>query len=457
MFKPTGISKKLKYAGGLLSFIIISIIVLTVYMNDKSKKDSLVINIAGKQRMLTQKMSKEIFYLKHKESNDFRELNSAVDLFDESLRDLLYGNEVKGIYAPQDKKIKSKLEEVLAVWEPFKDNITKLKTIMVDVKPDVDVLTHKTTNLLTLSDKIVKSMVSANLSGEYIDYSGRQRMLSQRMGLFVERYLRTDNEEDYLNFLNAKKLYVQVLEQFMNDPNIQKIEPVYQSVKTCYAFWIEHDKYLMKLVKDENNINKLISYVYEKNIKLLNTMDAAVWLYTDYSESKNHLFVTFQYLALIVVLVIILYTYLISKEIISHVNDFVKKAKDLKHADLSTLSSTNLFVVDDGEDELKEASSHIAQFISKVNSAMDHSQEAITKAEVAVQELQYLADDVEEALKDLNIDEKERSNFDRSVNATEDIAIESTENLLHVKKMLEKLQSNLNSLVEKSESSLPKN
>ncbi len=451
MFKPSGISKKLKYVGGLLSFIIISVIVLTVYMNNKSKKDSLIINIAGKQRMLTQKMSKEIFYLKHKESNDFRELNSAVDLFGENLNDLLYGNQVKGIYAPQDIKIANKLKEVLAIWAPFKENIETLKELMIHVKPDVEVLIHKTTHLLALSDKIVKSMVSANLSGEYIDYSGRQRMLSQRMGLFVERYLRTDNEEDYLNFINAKKMYTQVLEQFLNDPDIQKIEPVYESVKNCYAFWQEHETYVMKLVKDENHINGIISYIYEKNIKLLNTMDAAVWLYTDYSESKNNLFVTFQYMALMVVLIIILYTYLLAREITSHVNDFVKKAKELKDTDLSSLSTTGVLVGEDSEDELKEASSHIAKFVSKVNSAMTHSQEAISKAEFAVRELQFLADDVEEALKDLNVDEKEKNNFDRRVNATEDIAIESTEHLLHVKNMLEKLQNNLNSLVEKSE------
>lgn len=129
MIKPSGIGTKLKVVGGLLSFIIIAIIILTVFMNDKSKKDSLIINIAGKQRMLTQKMSKEIFYLKHKQGEDFRELNSAADLFNENLNDLLNGNDVKGIYPPQDKKIKLKLEEVKQIWLPFKENIKELKKL----------------------------------------------------------------------------------------------------------------------------------------------------------------------------------------------------------------------------------------------------------------------------------------------------------------------------------------
>ena len=110
--KPTAISAKMKLAGGLLSFVIVFIIGLTVIMNQMSKKDSLIINIAGKERMLSQKMSKEIFFIIHRHENDFRELNTAVDLFENNLKDLLYGNSAKGIYAPQNEKIESKLEEV---------------------------------------------------------------------------------------------------------------------------------------------------------------------------------------------------------------------------------------------------------------------------------------------------------------------------------------------------------
>ena len=55
------ISTKVKFVSGILSFMIVMIIVLTVVLNKKNEKDSLIINIAGKQRMLSQKMSKEIF------------------------------------------------------------------------------------------------------------------------------------------------------------------------------------------------------------------------------------------------------------------------------------------------------------------------------------------------------------------------------------------------------------
>lgn len=451
MLKPRGINKKLHFAGGMLSFIIVCVITLTVVMNERSKKDSLIINIAGKQRMLTQKMSKEIFYIKYKQSTDFRELNSAIDLFDNNLHDLIKGNSAKGIYLPQNTKIKTKLEEVNSLWIPFRSEVEKIRKAVAFIKNDLETLTGRTTSLLSESDKVVKIMVKNSMSGEFIDLSGRQRMLSQRMGLFVERYLRTDNEEDYLQFVKAKNLYNETINRFINNKEVQNIPEVYNRVEKTYKYWKAHEKYILKILQIENNINDSISYIYEKNIKLLNTMDAAVWLYTEYSEEKNSMFIKFQYISLIVALIIILFSYILSREIVNHINDFVNRTKALESDDINSLNHRHIRVDEESEDELIEASNYLSNFVKKVNVAMSHSEDAIKQAESAVHELQHLADNVDEALQDLQIDKKEKANFDKKVNATEDIAIESAENLIHVRKMLEKLKLNLNTMVENSQ------
>ena len=453
MLKPRGINKKLHFAGSALSFIIVCVITLTVVMNERSKKDSLIINIAGKQRMLTQKMSKEIFYIKHKQSADFREINSAVDLFENNLNDLMNGNSAKGIYVPQNIKIKTKLEEVSSLWIPFKKEVKKIIKDVTFIKNDLETLTTRTTSLLVESDKIVKVMVKNSMCREFIDLSGRQRMLSQRMGLFVERYLRTDNEEDYLQFVKAKNLYNETINMFINDKAVQDLPEVYERVEKTYKYWKAHEKFIMSILQVENSINDSIAYIYEKNIKLLNTMDAAVWLYTEYSEEKNSMFIKFQYISLIVALVIILFSYILSREIVNHINDFVKRTKDLESDDINSLNHRHIRVDEESEDELIEASNYLSGFVKKVNVAMSHSEDAIKQAESAVHELQHLADNVEDALQDLKIDKKEKANFDKKVNATEDIAIESAENLIHVRKMLEKLKSNLNTMVENSQKS----
>jgi len=411
----------------------------------------LIINIAGKQRMLTQKMSKEMFYIKYRQSTDFRELNSAVDLFENNLNDLYNGNSAKGIYLPQNTKIKSKLEEVNAIWKPFKDELIKVEKEVDLIKKDLEALVSRTTTLLKESDNIVQVMVKHNMSGSFIDFSGRQRMLSQRMSLFLERYLRTDNEEDYINFMKAKNLYNETINKFINDKEVKSIPEVYKTVNKTFKYWENHAKYMLHILEIENSINDSIEYIYEKNIKLLNTMDSAVWLYTEYSEEKNSLFIRFQYISLIIALVIILFAYVLSREIVNHINDFVKRTKTLESDDINSLNHRHIRVDAESEDELIEASNYISGFVKKVNIAMNHSEDAIKQAESAVLELQHLADNVEFALKDLKVDEKEKSSFDKKVNATEDIAIESAENLIHVRKMLEKLKFNLETMVENSQ------
>ncbi len=57
--------------------MIATIVAITVYINHASKQDSVVINVSGKQRMLTQKITKETFWLQHKMSTDFSILDEA--------------------------------------------------------------------------------------------------------------------------------------------------------------------------------------------------------------------------------------------------------------------------------------------------------------------------------------------------------------------------------------------
>ncbi len=59
--KQNTISTKIRFIGILFIVLMTSIIVTTMYLNEKNKKDALLINIAGKQRMLTQNISKKSF------------------------------------------------------------------------------------------------------------------------------------------------------------------------------------------------------------------------------------------------------------------------------------------------------------------------------------------------------------------------------------------------------------
>lgn len=445
-----GIRAKLNIVGGLFTLVLIILVAVVIVMNNKQKKDAYIVNMAGLERMLTQKMSKEVMYLHFKDSGDFRELNGALNLFEYNLNNLLNGNEGKGIEPPQNKFVRQKLQEVKKQWKPFKEEILKIESGIKSAKDDILILSSKIEKLLEHSQAIVTLMVQSNLPAKYIDLSGRQRMLSQRMGLFTNDYIKHGKETSFMHIYDAKILYDETIRSFLDDELIKKNPTLYDKVSQTYEYWTSYDKFLTRLLKSENLINNSIEYVFLNNIKLLTTMNEAVSLYTQDSEDKNQNFLNVIYIIAFIAILITIYAYILTKDVILHVDDFVDKAKMLASSDLDTLQKSKFLSKDAKEDELNIASSHIADYVNKVSQAMENSNDTIKKAESVADELQKLATDMEKVMKNLNIDESEKSKFNKKVSAAEDIAIESTENLINVSKMLTKLQSTLSQMAQKS-------
>ena len=441
----TKISSKIHFIGGMLSLIVITNIVLTIYLNKKQEGDSYIINIAGRQRMLSQKITKEIFYIKSSENFDFQNLNEDIEAFEKNLYILIDGNKKLGVYKPPNKDIKNKLNLVLELWKPFKEKILQLEKDIKGVKKDKEVMMNKFDDILKISDKVVKKMVKFKLPGSYIDLSGRQRMLSQRMGLYLVRYIDTFSQSYYYTYYEAMKMYDRTIQSFISDKIVKEKKELYKSVSINYEYWKKFKLYINNLIAKETKIDTNMTYIHNNNTKLLKTMDEAVWLYTDYSREKTNFIKNFLYISGILALFIIFFTYFTARALERHMENFVKRAKELSTIDPIT-QNTPLMVDMCGEDELKEASSHINKFADRVKNAFEHSSEALKRAEFAAKELQNIADNIEVALDELGV--KERDNLGKNIDDTEDIAIESAENLIQVSKMIQKLKNNLSQIID---------
>ena len=84
------VSTKL-YLGTVLQFVVaISLVVVGLYIQEKQYHDSVVINLAGRQRMLSQKMTKEILLFSQGVFPAEKVLNT-IDVFHQTLKALTYG------------------------------------------------------------------------------------------------------------------------------------------------------------------------------------------------------------------------------------------------------------------------------------------------------------------------------------------------------------------------------
>lgn len=133
----TKVLYKLMFPILLFLFIILSIFLSTFYIISLQKRDALIVNLAGRERMLSQKMFKELLlHEKLKDEKYKASLNNTINVFDTTLHGLTFGGEVpldlnwekKEILPPvKNEEILSQLNKVIAIWKQFKENSESYK------------------------------------------------------------------------------------------------------------------------------------------------------------------------------------------------------------------------------------------------------------------------------------------------------------------------------------------
>lgn len=120
---------------------------------------ALVINLAGKQRMLTQKMSKEslLKYLKVDDIVNGKLLRDTGALFDKTLKGLKDGDSELGLPKTEDANIRSQLDLISSFWSVAYPLIQKISDLSAFVsKEEVATVTELLSTILKESDKAVK-------------------------------------------------------------------------------------------------------------------------------------------------------------------------------------------------------------------------------------------------------------------------------------------------------------
>jgi signal transduction histidine kinase len=127
------VSTKL-YFGTVLQFVVaISLVVVGLYLQEKQYHDSVVINLAGRQRMLSQKMTKEILLFSQGVFPAEKVLNT-IDVFHQTLKALTYGGKAPlnlvrtkftTLPAPETNAVVTQLKTVEAIWSLFSENAEK--------------------------------------------------------------------------------------------------------------------------------------------------------------------------------------------------------------------------------------------------------------------------------------------------------------------------------------------
>lgn len=147
-----------------LSFLLILIAIpavlgylLSYLALDQQSRASKVINLAGRQRMLIQTISKDaaLFQSAVNREKARERLNSISSLFELTLLGLIQGNEKIGLPASHNPIILQQLNQVQKLWRPLKKNLNNLLAQSENSESQLQVILEENEELLRESDLVV--------------------------------------------------------------------------------------------------------------------------------------------------------------------------------------------------------------------------------------------------------------------------------------------------------------
>jgi len=182
-----------------------------------AKEYAVVINLSGRQRMLTQKMSKEMLLVASgvEAEKNRSALKKTAALFDKTLKGLIKGSKELGIPPTQSKSTLKVMGKVEKLWSEFKttvDTVVGGGDVPVEKVAALNLPLLKTMNrAVRLYEKSAAKEVGMK-SGVVINLAGKQRMLTQKMSkemLLVA--LKHDTQENRDNLKRTASLFDRTL------------------------------------------------------------------------------------------------------------------------------------------------------------------------------------------------------------------------------------------------------
>ena len=275
--------------------LLLLIVVSSFVFGLSDKELGVSIDLAGKQRMLTQKMAKETLLIlmnSNKNANKKR-LLSDIKLFDKTLNGLINGNKKLGLTPVKDEKIQTQLKEVLKLWKPFKE--AALKVVNGKASPD-------DYNIIILKNnlKLLKQMIKAvnmytalanqkrneNLKmANNINLAGKQRMLTQRMAkdLLIASLSSPKDKIPYIkDFNSSKALFDKTIKGLLEGDKELKLQKtvlpnIRNQLLVVKKLWDVKQRTFNRALSNKKKLIEAISALDKLKIE----MNRAVKLYTN--------------------------------------------------------------------------------------------------------------------------------------------------------------------------------
>jgi len=296
---------KLYFLTFTLLFSMVGLVYYTVKTLDTNQKyDAKLIYLAGKQRMLTQQLSKGLMALLLGEQKKIEEINSIKMEFRTVLQALMQGDEELGVSAIQTGDILDRFNKIQEQWVPFVMNVEIILHTWPEVSNNIDAIIKSHSQLFDEAQEVVIQL-SKKSDLQTVASAGRLREIIQRLTKTVLGFTRYNNKQfldESIKHIKLQDKIIQGLLEGDSSLNLNKIEDahlrkkIYKLKTNCELF----RKKLDHVFKTLPTVHNASEYISENNLNLLQAMNSAVKEMASLSQKRVVKMINNQYKALII-------------------------------------------------------------------------------------------------------------------------------------------------------------
>ncbi|MGL1901651.1 MAG: methyl-accepting chemotaxis protein [Fibrobacterales bacterium] len=295
MFKNKKLSTKLWSLVGIALIVISITVSFSVYSTfdtqttiSNMEKDGAVINIAGAQRMLTQKISKQVEWVNNGKLEHLDGLKKDIDRFDEVINGLLQGNNELHLIASPNENIRIELKKVESQWLTFKGHVSDLILSSTEVGQAIEYIINNNVLLFNMANDAVMTLGKNKENPGTIALAGRLRALSQRTTKAAS-LLNSGDKKSLDELIKFSTMYESLLLALLNgSSDITQVTDPEGRIKLdiLRKKQIPFMQALRIIETKAPNKNIALDYIRENNIALLKQMNLSVGAWADYSQGN---------------------------------------------------------------------------------------------------------------------------------------------------------------------------